>query len=135
MNFRFQAVRFILSALAVTVGLCAESLAFSTGSPTCPVTPTTMASNEGAASVLSPGGWTLTAPVGYNAGSTLSVAIAKTNPGKQVPGIMLWATHPSGPPGGSWTSAVSSGPPPRRAHRHTPARGPRAALPALDSIQ
>ncbi len=104
MNFRFQAVRFILSALAVTVGLCAESLAFSTGSPTCPVTPTTMASNEGAASVLSPGGWTLTAPVGYNAGSTLSVAIANTNPGKQFRGILLWATNASGTPVGVWTA-------------------------------
>jgi len=91
---------------SVLLGCCAlafDAHAFSAGSPVCTVTPSTMTSNEGSAAIASPNGWSIAAPLGYNAGVPLTISISNSNAGKQFRGLLLWATNSANALVGTWT--------------------------------
>lgn len=102
MSFAVQLTRATLLLLAVA-SLCANSFAFSTGSPVCSVTPAVMDANDLTATIPSPNGWSINVPLSYTAGSPLTVAIANTNPSRQFRGILIWATNASSSLVGTWT--------------------------------
>lgn len=103
MSFAVQWTRAALLFLATAGGQCADSFAFSSGAPVCTITPASMDANDLTATIPSPNGWSINAPLSYTAGSPLTVTIANTNSGKQFRGILIWATNAASTLVGTWT--------------------------------